>query len=997
MSVQTLNTLLVPGSPSADVEEALARVAEEIDGDVRVDPIHRMLYAQDASVYWEEPLGVVFPRSTEDVQAIVRLADTLGIELIPRAAGTSLAGQCVGTGLVVDTGRHMNRILSIDPEAMSATVQPGVILDELNREAAKHGLLFGPDTSTSNRCMLGGMIGNNSCGAHSILYGTTRDHILELEVVLSDGELVRINPWDGEQLAEMLEREGRLGDGLRVLDRIVREHGPLIRERYPKPGVMRRNTGYAFDAILDQAPYTDGGAAFDLAKLLCGSEGTLAMTTEATVSLDRLPGAKNVVVAHFASIEEALRATVVAVGHEPAAVELIDKRILDLAKQNIEQARNRFFIEGDPEAILVVEFYREDVEALEVANRGLIEDYRSREMGYAYPVLSAPEDKAVWELRKAGLGILFGMRGDVKPVTVVEDTAVAVEVLPEYISEFAEIMERHDTACVYYAHASVGELHLRPELNMRDPDGAQKFKKIATEVTDLVKKHGGSISGEHGDGRLRSPMLKQFFGPELTQAHVELKHAFDPKGILNPGKIVEPKAIDEDWRFEPGQELRELDTLFDWSLDGGLIRAVEKCNGAGVCRKTAAAGGTMCPSYMVTLEEKDSTRGRANVFRNLFLNNEDPREALESDELHDVLDLCLSCKGCKSECPASVDMTRMKTEFLQHHHDAHGAPLSAHLFARYGQLSKLAAWTPWLANFMFTFALTRWIMGKLMGLAPERSMPAYARKTFSSLYKRWRREHPADTTKPVVGVYIDPFCEFTEPEIGMATVRVLEASGWRVARVPIEDDGRTQLSKGFVRDARALAEKNVRRATEWLKAHPEAKIVGVEPSALLTFRDEVPDLVSPDLREDAEVLAARCLLLDEFITQHKGDDAFTSPFGGVDGEPLILHGHCHQKAIVGLDPTVDALTLAGYDVTPLKTGCCGMAGSFGYEKDHYELSMSVGELVLFPAVREADEKTHVAAPGTSCRHQIMDGTGRVAEHPAVLLERALAPRAFESI
>ncbi|MEM1350534.1 MAG: 4Fe-4S dicluster domain-containing protein, partial [Myxococcota bacterium] len=488
----------------------------------------------------------------------------------------------------------------------------------------------------------------------------------------------------------------------------------------------------------------------------------------------------------------------------------------------------------------------------------------------------------------------------------------------------------------------------------------------------------------------RSPMLEQFFGPELTQAHVELKQAFDPKGVFNPGKIVEPKAIDADWRFTPGQELPHVDTLFDWSLDGGLIRAVEKCNGAGVCRKTADAGGTMCPSYMVTLEEKDSTRGRANVFRNLFLNNEDPRTALASQELYEVMDLCLSCKGCKSECPASVDMTRMKTEFLQHHHDAHGAPLSARLFAQYGRLSKLASWVPWLANFTFTFTLTRWIMGKLLNLATQRSMPTYAPRTFSSLHRKWRREHPADRSKPVVGLYVDPFCEFTEPEIGMATVRVLEACGWRVERVPIEDDGRTQLSKGFVRDARRLSEKNVQRATVWMGEHPEAKIVGVEPSALLTFRDEVPDLVSPEFRAGADELAQRCLLLDEFITQHQGDDAFTSPFGGVDGEPLILHGHCHQKAIVGVSPTVEALTLAGYDVTALKTGCCGMAGSFGYERDHYELSMAVGELALFPAVRDADDRMLIAAPGTSCRHQILDGTGRVAEHPAVLLERALA-------
>ncbi|MGM0555071.1 MAG: FAD-binding and (Fe-S)-binding domain-containing protein [Myxococcota bacterium] len=972
-----------------DIEGAVARLSEDIEGEVRSDRLYRMLYAQDASVYQNEPIGVVFPRDAADVQAIMKVATTFGIPLIPRAAGTSLAGQCVGEGLVVDLGRHMNEILEVNPEEGWVRVQPGVILDDLNRHLAQYDLFFGPDTSTSNRCMLGGMIGNNSCGSHSIYYGNTREHVLELELVLSDGSRERVGEWSDVEYQKNLERDDLLGQALRTIGEGVEKHAELIEERYPRPDVIRRNTGYPFDDILIRRPFADNEKKFSLPRFLCGTEGTLALTTEAKLNVVPAPKKRLLVCAHFESLEESLEAVVHAVEHDVAAAELMDRRILDETKKNLEQRKNRFFVEGDPAAILAVEFYRETDEELEDAARALIDDFQDAGFGYAYPIVRPPRDKAVWELRKAGLGLLMGIEGDRKPVTVVEDTAVSVQVLPEYISEFAEIMEEYGTQCVYYAHASVGELHLRPELNLKDPDDVEKFKGIARDVADLVQKFGGAISGEHGDGRLRAPLLERFYGSELMDFHAEVKRAFDPQGLLNPGKILDPPPMDEDFRFEPGEGTPDLETAFDWSSDQGLIRAVEKCNGAGACRKRAEAGGTMCPSYMATLDERDSTRGRANVFRQL-LTSPDPREAFTSEELESAMDLCLSCKACKSECPASVDMARMKAEFLQQNHDAKGTPASARFFGNYQRLSRLAALLPWLTNFLMTFFVTRALMGWILDLAPERSLPTYASRRFSTLFARHKRESErAKKDGPVVWLYADPFTEFTEPEIGMAAVRVLEAGGYQVELLPIADDGRTMLSKGLVRKARELTRENFETLEPLLARHPKRKIVGIEPSSILTFRDETPDLAG-DKRRCAEDLARRSYTFEEFVDESCREGRFEAAWSDQARPKVILHGHCHQKALVGTEPTRRVLEIAGYDVEVLETGCCGMAGSFGYEAAHYDISMEIGELVLFPAVRGSDESVAIAAPGTSCRHQIMDGTERKSDHPAVLLDRALA-------
>lgn len=970
-------------------EAVFRELGDGIEGVLKYDELHRMLFAQDASVYQEQPLGVVFPKTREDVQMIVRMAAKGGFSLVPRAAGTSLAGQCVGAGLVVDTGRFMNRILELNVEESWVRVEPGVILDDLNRYLAPYDLFFAPDTSTANRCMIGGMVGNNSCGSHSILYGNTMAHVLEMGVVLSDGSFEMLGEWDEAQLRDRMGRGDRLGQALTAIDHVARVHGDLILDRYPRREVVRRNTGYPLDDVVNRAPYTTGGKPFSLARFMCGTEGTLGLVTEIKLNLVPRPKHKLAICVHFDTLDGALRATLEAVLHNPAAVELIDKRILDQTLENIEQRKNRDWVVGDPAAILAIEFFRDSEAELDQAGEGLIASFQNLGLGYAYPVLRPPDDRRVWELRKAGLGILMGIVGDVKPVTVVEDTAVPVDTLPEYIREFGEIMDAYGTACVYYAHASVGLLHLRPELNLKLESDVERFKGIAQDVADLVKRHRGAISGEHGDGRIRSPLLERFYGADIMEYHREVKQAFDPQGIFNPGIIVDPKPIDEDFRFEPGRPVPEVRTYFNWSEDQGLVRAAEKCNGAGACRKAPAAGGTMCPSYMATRDEKDSTRGRANVFRTL-LTGAEPEAAFGSEDLKDALDLCLSCKACKSECPANVDMAKMKAEYLQHYYDQKGAPLSAYLFGYYTALSRLGALVPGLTNWLMQFVLTRWILNLVFGISRERQMPLYAEQTFRKMFQAHRRAHGVrGSAEKTVWLYVDPFTEYTEPVIAMSAVKVLEAADYRVEILPLADDGRTFISKGLIRQAKKLANQNVRTMSALLDEFPGRMVVGLEPSSLLTFRDETIDLVDDELRAAAKQFAARCMLFDEFVDREQAAKRFEVAWTAPQQPEVLLHGHCHQKALVGVGATERVLARAGYQTRTLATGCCGMAGSFGYEADHYDVSMKIGELVLFPELRKAGQEQSIAAPGTSCRHQIKDGVNRVAEHPAVLLAQRL--------
>ncbi len=947
---------------------------------VQTDLLTRRLFANDASMYEELPTGVAFPKTETDLVDLVREAAAAGTSITARAAGTSLAGQTTGGGWIVDTGRHMNRILSLDVGRRRAVVQPGVIRDTLNREAGRSGLLFGPDTSTTNRCMLGGMIGNNSAGSFSIKYRTTREHVVRIRAVLSDGSLADFGPLDEAGLEakyRLPNLEGRIYRGMRDL---LLTHAELIRERAPHPDIIRRNTGYALDRLLEMHPYTPGGRPFNLAELLCGSEGTLALTVEAEVNLEPVAAHNRLVVAHFDTLAASMEATVHAVRRGPAAVELIDKIVLDASLHNPEQARNRFFLQGDPGAVLVIQVEGADPDAV-AAEADAMAETMTRAGAYAAPVLTDPDEKyRVWDVRKAGLGLLMGIWAETKTPEFMEDTAVRVEDLPAYIRDIEALMARHGVRCVYYAHASVGELHLRPELNLTRPEGLQQMKEMAVEVAQLVRRYRGSLSGEHGDGRVRAPYLPIVFGEEMIPVLEAVKQLWDPRGLFNPGKIVRAKPMDADLRFRPGEPKVDAPAVFAWRDEaGGFAEALNRCNGAGVCRKLAASGGTMCPSYMATGDEKDSTRGRANLFRQLFRGQ--GREAFTSTELKEGLSLCLSCKACKTECPANVDMARMKAEFLHGWHERNGATLGEWFFAFPERLYPLAALTPGLVNAFNRTPVAKEVYKRVFGIAPERDLPAFASRTF---HRRFKAHRPAHPDGPPVVLLTDLFMNYHEPETGMAMVRVMEALGFRVIATAPTQSGRTYLSKGFLHAAKSAAA----HLLDLLGGYAAAgiPIVGQEPSEILTLRDELLELV-PDARlAEAQAIAAHSFLFEEFVVAHahRNPDAFENTHRHVG-----VHGHCHAKALTGTGPVMEALSLAGYLPEDLKTGCCGMAGSFGYEENHYDISMQVGETSVFPAVRKLGAETELCAHGFSCRHQIHDGLGRGAKHTAVLLAEAL--------
>jgi FAD/FMN-containing dehydrogenase/Fe-S oxidoreductase len=977
----------------------------------------RRLYASDASMYEELPTGVAFPRSAGEVRALVLEARERGLPLTPRAAGTSLAGQATGSGVIVDVSRHLTRILSLDPDARLARVEPGVIRDTLNREAARYGLQFGPDTSTTNRCMIGGMIGNNSCGSFSIRHGSTRDHVVEIEAVLSDGSAVVFGPLTPEELEERCRRGTLEGAIYRGILSLLEGHRQTILEASPHPEVRRRNTGYALDALLEMEPLTPGGPPFNLAPFLCGSEGTLALTTAATVRLVPLPLRKVMVVAQFRTLREAMLATVEAVGWGPSAVELVDDPILQATKGNLEQRRNRFFLEGEPEAILVIQFEEDGGEPAgateggmptarhpgngapggsedrdltpEGLARGLANRLRELGLGYAHPVFTDPGEMArVWELRKAGLGLLMGLGQDSRSPSFMEDTAVRVADLPDYVEDIQRLLDAHGVRCVFYGHASVGELHLRPMIDLTRPGGVESMEAMAREVALLVRKYRGALSGEHGDGRARAPFLELALGTQMVAVLREVKVLWDPGNLLNPGKIVDPPPMGRDLRFSPSWRRPEVGTAFRWRDTGGFGGALEACNGAGVCRKLAESGGTMCPSYQVTREERDSTRGRANLFRQLFAGA--PRDAFASEELEEALSLCLSCKACRSECPANVDMARMKAEFTHGRHRARGVPLADRFFGEPERLYPLAAGTAALTNGFVRSAPVRALLERTVGVDRRRSLPLFAARTFRSWYQD-RGPRPRDARgdllplreAPRVALLVDLFTDHHEPAIARAALEVLERLGFRVEVPGVATLGRPQISRGLLGRASALCRENLEKLEPLAGA--EVPLVGLEPSELLTLRDEYLDLCDDALLPAARRVADASSLLEEFLLRHLEAHPDAAARLNGEGRAVALHGHCHTKALVGNTPLLGVLERCGFRPRALATGCCGMAGSFGYATKGYDVSMAVGELVLFPAVRAMPDHEILCAPGFSCRHQIADGTGRRALHPAEIL------------
>ncbi len=974
----------------------LDRLAASLEGEVSTAGLARTIYSTDASEYQERPLAVACPKSAADVGTIVRFAAEHRIGIIPRGAGTSLAGQVVGGGIVVDLGRHLNRILSLDVDRRRVRVQPGVVRNELNRFLAPHGLFFGPETSTASWAMIGGMVGNNSCGSNSIAYGSTRDHLVSARGFLADGSEVTFGPLSAAAFAEKCGGPVTLESSIyrKVRDLLGDEaNRRLVRDSFPRPEVTRRNTGYALDAVMDAACLDPASAReFNMCRLVAGSEGTLFVGVEFELNLIPLPPPGTLLCVHCRTVDEALRATLVAMqrrGGEVAitACELIDDKILACTKDNLEQSRNREFVVGDPGAVLVVEFKHADRRRVEQALADLEADLRSAGLGYAYPWLFGPDGDKVWELRRAGQGLVNNVPGDAKPREIVEDTAVAVEDLPAYIAEFDRLLaEKYGIDCVHYAHAGAGELHLRPLFELRSAAGLKMFRDVATDVAALVKKYRGSLSGEHGDGRLRGEFIRTMVGDECFQLLVAVKRAFDPQGILNPGKIIDTPPMDTSLRIMPDEAEPHHDTVFRFADTGGALRAAEKCTGVGQCRKTHLIGGTMCPSYMATRDERDTTRARANVLRQALA---DPAVAdpWSRPELAEVMDLCLSCKACKSECPSNVDMARLKAEWQQHVHDAKGVPLRTRLVAGSAAALRRASLTPWLYNAAVAGPGISRLVKRVLGFHPRRSLPPLP----STTLRGWlARRPPRRSSTPLgrVHLFADEFTDTLDAGIGIKAVELLEALGFEVVVPDHVDSGRAHLSKGLVREARDLAVQNVERLSRIVT--DDAPLVGVEPSAILSFRDEYPDLVPESLATAARNLAGRTFLIDEFLAReaHAGRinaQAFTS-----ERREIRLHGHCHQKALSSLGATVAALSLPrNYSVETIPSGCCGMAGSFGYEREHFELSMQIGGLVLFPAVRETPAETLIAAPGTSCRHQIKDGTGREALHPVEILHAAL--------
>ncbi len=948
---------------------------------IHTDELTRRLFANDASIYEEIPAGVAFPQSDEDVIGLLAHARSCSMPLIARGAGTSLAGQATGAGIVMDLSRYMNRVVRIDAEQALARVEPGVIRDTLNRAAAPCGFHFAPDTSTTNRCTIGGMIGNNSAGLYSVKYGSTREHVHRIRAVLADGSVAEFTPVSPSELERKQHEETFEGRVYRDMIALLKHQADLIRAAYPHPSIIRRNTGYALDRLLEMEPFTPGGRPFNMAELLCGSEGTLAITLEADVRLTPLAKYRALVIPHFAALNEAVAATATAVQRGAAAVELLDDSVLGAALDNPEQKRNRFFLEGDPEALLVIELHGDTPDALKLEATALGAELTSTQGAYAAPVMDDPDQMArVWDLRKAGLGLLMGAWSDKKMPEFMEDTAVRVEDLPAYVRDIQEMMNRYQTRCVYYGHASVGELHVRPELNMGTRQGLETMERMAAEVADLVKSRRGSLSGEHGDGRVRAPHLHRVFGPEMMAVLEEVKRIWDPDNVLNPGKIVRPEPMTAHLRVEPYQAAADVRTVFHWRDQTGFVQALGRCNGAGVCLKLSESGGAMCPSYMATREEKDGTRGRANLFRQLFQGKR--AEAFESNDLEAALDLCLSCKACKTECPANVDMARLKSVFLHGRHQRRGATRGDRFFAFSENLPARAARWPRLANSVNAMRPVKMLLKWLYGIDPRRTMPVLADQSFYDWFQK--RPQQVEGGERVL-ILNDYYMNYLEPHIGMALVRVLERLGHRVEVTPPMSSGRACLSLGFLDEAKETATRMVRELHARLGE--TTAVIGTEPSELLTLRDEYLDLV-----DDAELAAARAVadrawLVEEYIAKRVPDWPSTSRSAG---EPIYVHGHCHAQSLTGLSALMSILQRAGYQPVDLQSGCCGMAGSFGYTTEHYALSMQIAEMKLFPALRALPENALLCVHGLSCRHQIAEGTGRRAYHPAELLDRARA-------
>ncbi len=952
------------------------------DASVAKHQTMRLAYATDASVYQELPLAVAIPRGKADMKHLISFARDTGITLIPRTAGTSLAGQVVGSGIVLDISRFFNQVLELNVKERWVRVEPGVIRDDLNSYLKPFGLMFGPETSTANRAMIGGMIGNNSSGLHSIVWGDTRQNLLEATVMLDDASEVQFEPLDGAAFFQKLASSSREGEIYRAFNDLLSNaaNAEAIKSGYPKKTLNRRNTGYALDFLID------GDKPFNLCQLLAGSEGTLGIIMEAKLKLMPLPPEEiGLVCIHFSDMIECMHGNVLALTHQPEASELVDKYILDFTVGHPTYQYNRFFLVGDPQALLIVEFRAGSKEEVARKTAALIQDMKDKGLGYAYPfVTGLAETNLVWDLRKAGLGLIRNLPGDEQPVNLIEDCAVAPEDLPAYVADVQALLAEEGVHASYYAHAGAGELHIEPFVNLKTVEGKRTFRTILERTTDLVLKYNGSLSGEHGDGRLRGEFIGKVLGEQVYALLKQTKSIFDPRGIFNANKIVDAPPMDTALRYDTTYNGSDIPTYFDFTKDESILRLAEKCSGSGDCRKTEVSGGTMCPSFMATRDEKDTTRARANMLRQ-FLTNSTQRNRFDHEEIKEVMDLCLSCKACKSECPSRVDVAKMKAEFLQHYYDEHGASFRSSLIANFTKSQQLGSYVAPLYNMIVETPLLAGMVKRIAGFAAARSLPNVHFTTLSQWIAKQRR---VSSARRKVYLFSDEFTEYNDTAIGITAYKLLTALGYEVIVPQHVESGRTYLSKGFVKKAKEIANKNV------TMLHPlvseETPLLGIEPSAIVTFRDEYLDLVDEINRIKAVELARHALMIDEFLVREMEAGYISETQFHQDVKHIKLHGHCYQKAfhLVGYTERMLSLPM-GYQVELIPSGCCGMAGSFGYEKEHYEVSMRVAELVLLPAVRAAATETIIAAAGTSCRHQIKDGAKRKSYHPVEILYDAL--------
>ena len=964
------------------------QLSNTLAGEVRFDLYSKALYSTDASLYQIQPIGVVIPKDRQDVIKTVQIAAEGNIPILPRGGGTSLAGQSVGEAIVLDMSKYMNQLLEVNVAEHWARVQPGIVLDELNDKLKSHGLMYAPDVATSSRANVGGTIGNNSAGSHSLIYGKTVDHVMSLDLVLSNADEITASPISLAEL-ETKKQENTLEANIyRELCRVCADNEAEIRKRYPR--ILRRVAGYNLDEFVPNAgskevtPYRRDGCdenhPFSLTKILVGSEGTLATTTEATVNLVPIPKLTALCVVHFESLVGSMEAMQAILECNPTAVELIDKTILDMARDSLEFSRLTTFIQGEPAALLAVEFYGETQAELESQLDRLEKTLKSAGFGYAFVRCFTAEEKSrVWETRKAGLGLLMGMKGDAKPVGFVEDAAVPIENLPEYVRRFDEIVTSYDTTAAYYAHASVGLLHNRPIVNLKSETDIQKMHDIASEVRDLLMELDGAMSGEHGDGLVRSEWIESMFGSQIYQALAAVKKAFDPNGIMNPGKIVDAPSMTENLRFGTDYNTIKIDTYFDFSSQDGFGGAIEMCNGVGACRKTLT--GTMCPSFIGTREEEHSTRGRANALRSI-ISGALPHTELTSERLQEVLDLCLGCKACKAECPSNVDMAKIKYEVLAHYHKENGLPLHRRLFGEIGAFAPFGSMFSPFSNWAVNNGLSKWVAEKLIGVDRRRDMPTFVRPT----YEQWLRKRKSRrTSDQKVVLFSDTFMNYSEPSIGKAAVELLEACGFEVLLPKKRCCGRPLISEGMLDRAVANASYNI----DALRGYADAgiPIIGCEPSCTSAITDDYVELIGT---RDAKRVAEATCSFEEFLVQLADNGELPLELS-TEPRDILLHGHCHQRALVGTQPTVKMLSLPSeHNVTVIDSSCCGMAGAFGYEKAHYDLSMKIGELRLFEAVRErSPDSFTLSAAGFSCRHQLEHGTGVQPKHPVEILREAL--------